>query len=190
MPSKLPIALKDPLIRFSEYKIRALCPSWASWRHSARASCHVSPAIRRGWIRSTSTLASSTAVNASKTIPPRLQELHIALVDAKSKASNYLNLSRLQLALLGLESEKPVERVAGMQSQFARVSRLVAPRTDKLAVLGLDTSLAARKLVKLLLVDPLIPEAEWERWLDTHDGRGFLIRCIFCQIYSLDHSDK
>jgi len=47
-------------------------------------------------------------------------------------------------------------------------------------VLGLNSSQeSARKLVKVLLADPLSEEGSWERQLEgleSNDGRGLLIR--------------
>lgn len=64
--------------------------------------------------RQASSLASSTAVNATKTIPVELQELHLAIAQLSKDAPNYVNISRLQLALRSLESSEPVVRIAGM----------------------------------------------------------------------------
>lgn len=95
------------------------CPSCSLWR-LADAPTTAAPrplhaprffsATRR---RNASTLASRTAINAPLDVPPRLKELHQALDALKSDAASYVNLSRLQLALRGLESEDPVVRVAG-----------------------------------------------------------------------------
>ena len=59
------------------------------------------------------TFASSSAVNATKNVPERFSELYKALKSVGDSASNYVNVSRLQLALRGLETETPVIRVAG-----------------------------------------------------------------------------
>lgn len=48
-------------------------------------------------------------------------------------------------------------------------------------VLGLNDAAATRKLVRLLLADPLKPREEWEDILDSFDAessRGLLIRCV------------
>lgn len=48
-----------------------------------------------------------------------------------------------------------------------------------MTVLGLNRQAAARRLVQLLLADPLASEQSWERQIDTvgeNDGRGLLIR--------------
>jgi hypothetical protein len=46
-------------------------------------------------------------------------------------------------------------------------------------VLGLNDATSARKLVRLLLADPLTPRENWEDILDSYDtdsSRGLLIR--------------
>lgn len=48
-----------------------------------------------------------------------------------------------------------------------------------LTVLGLNDAAAARRLVRLLLADPLNPRGEWEDILDGYDAdssQGLLIR--------------
>ena len=70
-----------------------------------------------------------------------------------------MDLSRLQLALRSLESNDPVVRVAFLG-------------------LGSNGALAARKLVRALLSDPLADEEEWEgQILDSmSDGRSLLLK--------------
>lgn len=63
--------------------------------------------------RTASTTASVTAVNAKREIPPAFQDLHTSLKALESEAGVYVNISQLQLALRGLESENPVTRIAG-----------------------------------------------------------------------------
>ncbi|RAH71768.1 uncharacterized protein BO66DRAFT_390616 [Aspergillus aculeatinus CBS 121060] len=96
-----------------------------------------------------------------RNIPPRLKSLHTTLDQLKDVAPEQVNLSRLQLAMRGLESETPVIRVA---------------------VLGLNDASAARRLVKLLLADPLNGKESWEDLLEEMGAgaggleRGLLIR--------------
>ncbi|KAL4967757.1 uncharacterized protein BDV14DRAFT_21798 [Aspergillus stella-maris] len=103
--------------------------------------------------------APSTA-HTARHVPPRLRELYESLAHIQSVAPEEVNLSRLQLALRGLESEEPLLRVA---------------------VLGLNDVAAARKLVRLLLADPLKGREDWEDMLDelSENGdleKGLLIR--------------
>ncbi|KAG9228148.1 hypothetical protein BJ875DRAFT_260976 [Amylocarpus encephaloides] len=82
--------------------------------------------------------------------PARL-ELYDALSNVKKHAANYINISRLQLALRGLEQPTGEE-------------------TIRVAIQGVADDLGgslrlARQLVRVLLADPLKPEEEWERIL-------------------------
>ena len=63
-------------------------------------------------------LASSTAINATKEIPPAFAQLHHALENVKKKGARYVNLSRLELALRGLESDRPTIRIASMSTNM------------------------------------------------------------------------
>ncbi|KAL4996228.1 hypothetical protein BDV10DRAFT_114427 [Aspergillus recurvatus] len=101
-----------------------------------------------------------TTAHTTRHVPPRLRELYESLVQIQSVAPEQVNLSRLQLALRGLETEEPIIRVA---------------------ILGLNDVTAARKLVRLLLADPLKEREDWEDMLDSavENGeleRGLLIR--------------
>ncbi|KAJ5575869.1 hypothetical protein N7535_002795 [Penicillium sp. DV-2018c] len=101
---------------------------------------------------------STSTVITAKSVPPRFKELHAALEAVKDADLEQVNLSRLQFALRGLESETPLIRVA---------------------VLGLNDAISARKLVRLLLADPLVPRQSWEDVLESYDddsSRGLLIR--------------
>lgn len=138
------------------------CPSCTTWRKTRplppsfhRAVRTATPTNAR---RCASTLSSNTAVNATKNIPTRYKGLYQALGDVRKKASAQVNISRLHLALQGLESETPTIRVA---------------------VLGLNVQHTARKLVRLLLADALNDgEEQWEKDLLKNDdtSQGLLIR--------------
>lgn len=107
---------------------------------------------------SNGSLASNTAINAPTAVPHELRELHQRLQLLQDKASSYVDLSRLQLALRSLESAEPVIRVAFLG-------------------LGGNGVRAARKLARVLLADELGEEADWESTLlDERDGRSVLIR--------------
>ncbi|KAJ9616223.1 hypothetical protein H2204_013967 [Knufia peltigerae] len=120
------------------------CPSCTIWRTGR-------PGLRSGFLRralsttrrnSAAIPTSHTAVNATKNVPARYKPLHEALGEVWKKASAQVNLSRLQLALQGLESETPATRVA---------------------VLGLNVQDTARRVVRLLLADALEDEGSWEK---------------------------
>ncbi|KAL4896011.1 hypothetical protein BDV59DRAFT_171831 [Aspergillus ambiguus] len=136
------------------------CPSCAIWRRTltTRQSRIPSDGTRLSSWTSNRSLATSSVVHGSRHVPPRLRELYDALSQVKDVATEQVNLSRLQLALRGLESETPLIRVA---------------------VLGLNDATAARRLVHLLLADPLTPREPWEDALEAYDAdtsRGLLIR--------------
>src|SRR5271156_1669260 len=82
------------------------CPFCSIWRSSIAAS----KLLSRPRTRNASTLISTTAVNATKNIPIRNLELYDALQKVKKNAYAQVNLTRLQLALQGLESEAPTTR--------------------------------------------------------------------------------
>ncbi|KAL4787809.1 hypothetical protein BJX76DRAFT_266721 [Aspergillus varians] len=101
-----------------------------------------------------------STVHTARHVPPRLRELYELLTQIQRVAPEQVNLSRLQLALRGLESDEPLIRIA---------------------VLGLNGVPAARKLVRLLLADPLKGREDWEDMLDSVSEvgdleRGLLIR--------------
>ncbi|KAJ5626637.1 hypothetical protein N7528_004064 [Penicillium herquei] len=111
-------------------------------------------------------LTTSTTIS---TVPLRFKELHDALSGVKDAAIQQVSVSRLQLALRGLESEEPLIRIA---------------------VLGLDNVDSARRLVRLLLADPLGRRESWEDILDGYEGdpsRGLLIR--YGEISETIHND-
>ncbi|KAK5993721.1 hypothetical protein PT974_07157 [Cladobotryum mycophilum] len=91
------------------------------------------------------------STSAPKT--PRI-ELEQTLVELQKRIPTLFNLSRLQLALQGLRQAPGREAV-------------------RIAVLGLNNGSdgrdTARKVLKALLVDPLVDEQEWEKELDNHD---------------------
>ena len=117
--------------------------------------------VRKTRVRHTSnaSLASSTAINASTTVPPKYRDLYQSLLVLQDGASSYVDRSRLQLAIRSLESERPIVRVA-------------------LLGLGKGGPLAARKLARVLLSDALGQEEAWERELldGMHDGRSVLLK--------------
>ncbi|KAJ5688886.1 hypothetical protein N7462_003278 [Penicillium macrosclerotiorum] len=172
MPSRLRNALPRSLSRPLDSAGVFYCPSCATWRRtlSTRASStttgidgieHARRNLRL--LDHAQTIAirpftTSPAINPSKTVPPRFKELYDALNSVKDGAIEQVSVSRLQLALRGLESEQPLVRVA---------------------VLGLDNADSARKLVRLLLADPLGPRESWEDILEGYESdpsRGLLIR--------------
>ncbi|KAF2235881.1 hypothetical protein EV356DRAFT_499098 [Viridothelium virens] len=105
-------------------------------------------------------LSSRTAINAPIDVPSFYRPLYDALERLKNTAGNYVNLSRLQLALRGLERGNTRMRIAVLG-------------------IGAEGGLArARRLVRLLLADPLV-EKEWEKRIEgkgPRDERDLLVR--------------
>ncbi|KAI7781540.1 hypothetical protein LA080_014573 [Diaporthe eres] len=103
--------------------------------------------------RNQSTSASSQPSNPRKELQDALQEL-------QKHATNYVNLSRVQLALNALRQGAGEETV-------------------RVAILGLtngsESGQTAKDVLRLLLADPLSPEQDWERELMSHDARQPLI---------------
>ncbi|KAF1954138.1 hypothetical protein CC80DRAFT_493986 [Byssothecium circinans] len=127
---------------------------FASRRTAIERSSHIlccrnasKPPFLKLRVRSASTHISPTAINYRPNIPPQNKELYDALSKLSGAAEQYVNLSRLQLALRGLTSEKE-----------GAVTRL--------AVLGLDNQVGAQRLVRLLVADPLVEEKAWEKELE------------------------
>ncbi|KAI9681704.1 MAG: hypothetical protein M1822_007056 [Bathelium mastoideum] len=133
-----------------------------TFARSSRASINASVRTPSTANDHATSLSSRTAINAPIDVPAHHRPLYDALDKLKSTASNYVNLSRLQLALRGLERGDTVVRIAVLgMSGYGGLKR-------------------ARKLVRLLLADPLIKRA-WEEKIDgveggEEDGRGLLIR--------------
>ncbi|PWY96393.1 hypothetical protein BO94DRAFT_529772 [Aspergillus sclerotioniger CBS 115572] len=154
MPPKLRGSLPKSLSQIQDPASVFYCPSCTLWRRSI--------STRRRLPTTTTTTSHRTIATApvvhTRHVPPRLKELHEALNQVKDVATEQVNLSRLQLALRGLETETPLVRVA---------------------VLGLNDARAARRLVRLLLADPLNKRESWEDALDAYGEdtkRGLLIR--------------
>lgn len=88
------------------------------------------------------------------------KELELALKELQKSAPNYVNLSRVQLALNALRQEAGDETV-------------------RVAILGLangvEAGRTAKEVLRLLLADPLLPEQEWEKELAAHDVNSPLI---------------
>ncbi|KAI9731988.1 MAG: hypothetical protein M1834_004439 [Cirrosporium novae-zelandiae] len=126
------------------------CPNCSLWRLTSLNSYHSKPVVSRSF---QSQSASSVAIRGAPTpqaeISPRLKNLHEALNKVNDKATNYVSLSRLQLALRSLESRDPIIRVA---------------------VLGINGTPATQKFVRLLVSDPLKEEGTWEKELYSDDG--------------------
>lgn len=179
------------------------CPSCGIWRRalSTRPSASSTsigklPSVRRTPLqiaspsaRSFRPFTSSSFITAGKTVPPQFRELYDALSGLQDAAIEQVSITRLQLALRGLESEAPLIRVAGECLDLLLTTSLVFSPVSLLwigidrvlydLVLGLDNADSARKLVRLLLADPLSPRESWEDTLEGYESdpsQGLLIR--------------
>ncbi|KAI1135193.1 hypothetical protein F5Y05DRAFT_184443 [Hypoxylon sp. FL0543] len=98
--------------------------------------------------------ASTASASSDRIIPDPRKELEDILLELQKQAANYVNLSRLQLALNGLRQKPGDESI-------------------RVAVLGLTTdteaSQAAKQVLRLLLADPLKGEEEWEKEVEKHN---------------------
>lgn len=101
--------------------------------------------------RAESTIASPPATNSN---PDAREELAAALDHLQKHAANYVNLSRIQLALRNLGQQPGRESI--------RVAILGMSN-------GLESGRTAKELLRLLLADPLKPEEDWERQLEDHN---------------------
>ncbi|PVH69660.1 hypothetical protein DL98DRAFT_522070 [Cadophora sp. DSE1049] len=171
MPPRIPrVAIGQPRsIRLSiPPKSQQICPICSTSRTLRTPSRRPSsnqfrqPRIQA---RLQSNLPSASAVDSSSippSKPPRI-ELRDALLDIQKNATSYVNISRLQLALRGLEQEAGDE-------------------TIRIAILGTANGGAslkkAKELLRLLVADPLKTEEEWERILlaDQEGGRPIFLK--------------
>lgn len=117
--------------------------------------------------RYASTFASPATINKPLQLQEGVDELYSALDSLRTDASAYVNLSRLQLALRGLESSngRAIVRVAVLAMTFDGARQL------------------ARSLIRVLLADFLGEEAQWEKELiqggtPANSGRDLLIRYV------------
>ena len=141
------------LVRSRAHAIERLTSSLRC-RHVANESLRVRSSLNFR-ARSASTLVSPTAINYRPNIPPRNEELYNALSALSKEAEQWVNLSRLQLALRGLAVEDAVTRVA---------------------VVGVGRQGGAKKLARLLLADPLKERGEWEGELEGGGEDAVLLR--------------
>lgn len=127
MPARLRSALQKSLLRPLDSSGVFYCPSCAAWRRALstrtganRTSIEKTALARRPTRAVASSLiipfrpfTNSSVITVGKTVPPRLKELYDALSGVQEAAIEQVNITRLQLALRGLESETPLIRIAG-----------------------------------------------------------------------------
>ncbi|KAI0205161.1 hypothetical protein F4808DRAFT_410696 [Astrocystis sublimbata] len=138
-------------------------------RQSTCLYCSVSPYLGRTKVarhpkkspplsdarRSQSTVAPQLAGTNAAKLDPR-SELESILLDLQKHAADYVNLSRLQLALNGLRQRPGNEAI--------RVAILGLYATD-----GSAPTHTAKEVLKLLLSDPLKDAEPWEQEVEEHN---------------------
>ncbi|KAK8062930.1 hypothetical protein PG997_015027 [Apiospora hydei] len=143
---------------------QAICFFCSLSRNAARPAAGSSPTRhpRRKPLNNTTARRLQSTATAAAVAPqthryfrlgPR-KELEHVLLDLQKHAANYVNLSRLQLAISGLRQQPGHESI-------------------RVAILGLtnctDAGKTVKHLLKLLLADPLKTEEEWEQEIDQHN---------------------
>jgi len=119
MPARLRGTLQRSIARPLDSAGIFYCQSCTTWRRalSTRATSidKIAPARRNNRLVPSITTSSRpiTTSTAVSTVPPRFKELHDALSGIKEATIEQVSVSRLQLALRGLESETPLIRIAG-----------------------------------------------------------------------------
>lgn len=93
--------------------MRALSPRRPLHQARLRKFPRQLPRLRRA-----STITPVTAVDKPLDVPPRLHKLRKGIEELKDKAANYVNLSRIELALRGLEASNAVVRIAGNEASL------------------------------------------------------------------------
>lgn len=185
MPFRVPLARNTAALLSERHtaRLRSVCPSCSLWRLSNTAprktsayprlarAIHsrsrpttsideFSPTLSDSPTRSASTLVSRSAINAPSNVPDTHRNLYASLERLKDTASDYVNQSRIQLALRGLEVQRPTIRIG-------------------LLGLGSDGNSASRKLARVLLADALSNEEQWEKILvngNGDSGKALLLR--------------
>lgn len=125
-------------------------------RRARRSSSSSSKSLETRRRSQQPTAAFATAAATTPTDHTARNDLQEALEGLQKHAANYVNLSRLQLALNALGQDAGEETV-------------------RVAILGLaggggaESGRAAKHVLRLLVADPLSPEQEWEQELLAHD---------------------
>ncbi|KAJ9131252.1 Serine threonine protein phosphatase 2b catalytic subunit protein [Pleurostoma richardsiae] len=129
-------------------------------RSSVCLFCSLSAGPRKPRRRIVATRRFESTTTSASAAPDARLEVENALGELEKHAANYVNLSRVRLALSGLRQEPGKESI-------------------RVAILGLtdgtDSGRTAKDVVRLLLADPLTPEQDWEKQLTGHDATQPLI---------------
>ncbi|KAK3325582.1 hypothetical protein B0H66DRAFT_129409 [Apodospora peruviana] len=124
--------------------------------YRSRKNSPSSSALRRYQSTDSSSPTEPTSSSPQPDEDPR-NDLQRALLELQTHAANYVNLSRLQLALLNLKQQPGRESV--------RVAFLGITNGSS----ELQPGSSAKHLLRLVLADPLQPAADWESRLEGHD---------------------
>ncbi|KAE8446229.1 hypothetical protein EG329_012454 [Mollisiaceae sp. DMI_Dod_QoI] len=156
MPPRIP---RDVIGRSGPFRLtilpqnRQICPICSISRASRPQPKRIRATIQHRVLARRQSYVSSASANdiPSNSSPESARiTLREALLDLQKNAGSYVNISRLQLALRGLEQEAGDE-------------------TIRIAILGIADGGAslkkAKDLLRLLVADPLKTEEEWERIL-------------------------
>jgi hypothetical protein len=169
MPPRIPRSVinQSRSSRLSGFSLnRQICPICSiaqSFRPRAKPRAeHVQHQILA---RQQSNTSTASAIEPSFQSSPRSARITLrdTLLDLQKNAGSYVNISRLQLALRGLEQE-------------------VGEETIRIAILGIadggKSLQKAKDLLRLLVADPLKMEEEWERILakDLPGNRPLLLK--------------
>jgi hypothetical protein len=167
MPPRLPrvpISLFNRSVAYRSRQICLRCIDSLATRPTNRRRTSLSQLNNdRIHTRRQSSLPSASHVDISRPYDPReaRERLREALLELQKLAGSYVNVSRLQLALRGLDQAPGKE-------------------TIRIAVFGLQnngTSLKTTKeLIRALIADPLKEEEEWERILLGTGDTPLLLR--------------
>ncbi|KAK4219199.1 hypothetical protein QBC37DRAFT_410500 [Rhypophila decipiens] len=144
---------------------RSICFFCSLSGHNAPASRITRPGLLREKRKfpgfTTSRCQSTETATTEVPITDPRQDLEHALLELQTHAANYVNLSRLQLALHNLREQPGDESI--------RVTFLGVTNGS------LEPGNTAKSLLRLVLADPLEPRREWETRLQSHDASKPLI---------------
>lgn len=151
MAPRLRSALTKSLSRSLDSSAVFYCPSCAIWRRTLSTRANTNRNIEksdtsRGVVRAQNIITASasrtfttSSIITAKSVPPQFKELHAALEGVKDAALEQVNLSRLQFALRGLESETPLIRVAGelvvLRSGYCALRQWIFPFEESMALI-------------------------------------------------------
>lgn len=152
MAPRLRSALIKSLSRPLDSSAAFYCPSCAIWRRTLSTRANISRSIEKPdtsrrvtraqniITASASRTFTTSSIITAKSVPPRFKELHAALEEVKDAALEQVNLSRLQFALRGLESETPLIRVAGelvvIRSSYCSLRHWIFPFEESMALIS------------------------------------------------------